>query len=279
MNQLHHDKHQSVRLPDWELRKAMPVQTSSKVSNNLAGHEYLASQMTPVTLVEDCSLLSAKPPPNFTQPRENLDVIQENAMPETCSLNFGQEPVLSAATNEMVDDDLAVCSPTALGFSLNEKIWNEIHTRDSVTVTRLTRTAGLGEFAVEEKKKVIKSRRAVSARQMEKASMMSFPGKGQGVIILFGPPGVGETLTAEAITERLERPLYSICFYHLKWFLTVNHFQISSVDLSARAEEMEVQLTRTFCIASDWKAVLLLDEADVYLQQRDGLQLERLMQY
>jgi SpoVK/Ycf46/Vps4 family AAA+-type ATPase len=36
-----------------------------------------------------------------------------------------------------------------------------------------------------------------------------------------------------------------------------------------------VQLNRTFRIASNWKAVLLLDEADVYLQRRDGLLLER----
>jgi SpoVK/Ycf46/Vps4 family AAA+-type ATPase len=42
-----------------------------------------------------------------------------------------------------------------------------------------------------------------------------------------------------------------------------------------RAEELEAQLTCIFPAASDWKAVLLLDEADVYLQQRDSLQLER----
>jgi hypothetical protein len=49
---------------------------------------------------------------------------------------------------------------------------------------------------------------------------------------------------------------------------------ISAGDLSAQAEELEVQLTHTFYVASNWKAVLLLDEADVYLQRQDGLQLE-----
>lgn len=52
-------------------------------------------------------------------------------------------------------------------------------------------------------------------------------------------------------------------------------FQISSGDLSAHAKELEVQLTSIFRVASDWKAVLLLDDADVYLQRRNGLQLER----
>ncbi|KAI1934749.1 hypothetical protein LOZ66_005604 [Ophidiomyces ophidiicola] len=85
-------------------------------------------------------------------------------------------------------------------------------------------------------------------------------GKGQGLsILLHGPPGVGKTLTAEAITELLERPLYSI----------------SSGNLSTSAGELEVQLTHIFHIASEWKAVLLLDEADVYLQHRDNVHLER----
>jgi hypothetical protein len=35
--------------------------------------------------------------------------------------------------------------------------------------------------------------------------------------------------------------------------------QISAGDLSAQAEQLEVQLTRTFRVASNWKAVLLLD--------------------
>ncbi|KAH1805595.1 hypothetical protein KXX35_000857 [Aspergillus fumigatus] len=73
------------------------------------------------------------------------------------------------------------------------------------------------------------------------------------------PPGVGKTLTAEAISERLQQPLYSI----------------SAGDLSAHTKELKVQLTRTFRVASNWKAVLLLDKADIYLQQQDGLHLER----
>lgn len=38
---------------------------------------------------------------------------------------------------------------------------------------------------------------------------------------------------------------------------------------------MEIQLGRIFDAAATWKAVLLLDEADVYLQRRDSLQLQR----
>jgi hypothetical protein len=46
-------------------------------------------------------------------------------------------------------------------------------------------------------------------------------------------------------------------------------------DLSTDAEKLEIQLTRAFQIASEWKAVLLLDEAAVHLQRGNVLHLER----
>ncbi|KAH1809724.1 hypothetical protein KXX27_007295 [Aspergillus fumigatus] len=102
---------------------------------------------------------------------------------------------------------------------------------------------------LEDKKKVIKSLTESRVRATTEGKFDDIiEGKGQGVIILLqyvsktshndqkltftgsGPPGVGKTLTAEAISERLQRPLYSI----------------SAGDLSAQAEQLEVQLTRTF---------------------------------
>ncbi|OKL55245.1 hypothetical protein UA08_09489 [Talaromyces atroroseus] len=161
----------------------------------------------------------------------------------------------------MKEEDLAMCSPTVLGFSLNEKIWGEFDV-DSITEISFSNAPFDMLTVPEEKKKVIKSLAESRVCTKHEGATVDdvIVGKGQGVIILLhGPPGVGKTLTAEAISERLQRPLYSI----------------SSGDLSIRAEELEAQLTRTFQVASDWKAVLLLDEADVYLQKRDGFQLER----
>ncbi|EEH33168.2 MYB DNA-binding domain-containing protein [Paracoccidioides lutzii Pb01] len=152
------------------------------------------------------------------------------------------------APNEMVDCDLAICSPTVLGFSLNEKIWEEFAVED-VDEIKFSSTPFDMLTIPEDMKKVIKSltESRVSATNGEGFDDV-IAGKGQGVnILLRGPPGVGKTLTAEAMAEQLERPLYSI----------------SSGDLSARAEEMEVQLTRTFRMASGWGAVLVLDEADL----------------
>ncbi|KAJ8227486.1 hypothetical protein LV160_009067, partial [Aspergillus fumigatus] len=161
---------------------------------------------------------------------------------------------------ELKEEELAICSPTVLGFSLNEKIWGEFAVEEVAEIQ--FSDAPFDMLAIpEDKKKVIKSLTESRVRATTEGKFDDIiEGKGQGVIILLhGPPGVGKTLTAEAISERLQRPLYSI----------------SAGDLSAHAEELEVQLTRTFRVASNWKAVLLLDEADVYLQRRDGLHLER----
>ncbi|TPX22405.1 hypothetical protein DIZ76_014277 [Coccidioides immitis] len=172
--------------------------------------------------------------------------------------------------SEMHNNDLALCSPTVLSFSLNEKLWGGHSYSMGYVDIRLT--ADLEEFAVENIKKIRFSnspfnmltipedKKTVIKSLIESCvyviNIVHFDdiikGKGQGVIILLhGLPGVGKMLTAEAIAEQLKQPLYSI----------------SSGDLSANAKKLEVQLTCIFCIASDWGAVLLLDEADVYLQQ------------
>lgn len=85
-------------------------------------------------------------------------------------------------------------------------------------------------------------------------------GKGKGLIgLLFGPPGSGKTLTAEAIAETAKMPLYSV----------------SSGALGHEATQIHERLSDILKLASHWKAVLLLDEADVFLAQRTITDIER----
>lgn len=78
-------------------------------------------------------------------------------------------------------------------------------------------------------------------------------GKGGGAIILCaGIPGTGKTLTAEVYAEVMERPLYSV--------------QCSQLGLNA--DELEKELLKVFSRAQRWGAILLLDEADVYVAAR-----------
>ncbi|KAI6089961.1 P-loop containing nucleoside triphosphate hydrolase protein [Hypoxylon rubiginosum] len=85
-------------------------------------------------------------------------------------------------------------------------------------------------------------------------------GKGKGFVgLLFGPPGSGKTLTAEAIAETAQMPLYSV----------------SSGALGHEASKIHDRLSKILKLAGHWKAVLLLDEADVFLAQRTTTDIER----
>ncbi|KAL5428553.1 hypothetical protein PMIN06_001075 [Paraphaeosphaeria minitans] len=79
-------------------------------------------------------------------------------------------------------------------------------------------------------------------------------GKGQGLIMLLsGPPGVGKTLTAESVAEHIRRPLY----------------KISAGELGISAKAVEAGLGLALKLCSEWKAVCLSDEADVFMAARD----------
>lgn len=84
--------------------------------------------------------------------------------------------------------------------------------------------------------------------------------KGRGLIlVLHGPPGVGKTLTAECVAEFSHRPLYIV----------------SSGDLGTDSTTLDERLGRILDLASTWKAVLLIDEADVFLERRSLHDMER----
>ncbi|KAK0747335.1 hypothetical protein B0T21DRAFT_446256 [Apiosordaria backusii] len=77
--------------------------------------------------------------------------------------------------------------------------------------------------------------------------------KGRGItILMFGPPGVGKTFTAEAVAERARVPLYLI----------------SAGVLSTTPSEVEAALDHALNLCRLWNAMLLLDEADVFLGAR-----------
>lgn len=85
-------------------------------------------------------------------------------------------------------------------------------------------------------------------------------GKGGGCIfLLHGPPGTGKTLTAEAISELLRKPLYSV---------TVG-------ELGTTINELEDKLRNILEVACYWDAVILLDEADIFLEQRSDNDIHR----
>jgi len=78
-------------------------------------------------------------------------------------------------------------------------------------------------------------------------------GKGGGTTVLCaGPPGVGKTLTAEVYAEVTGRPLY----------------RVHSGQLGLSVSAMETALKEALTRAQRWGAVMLIDEADVYIKKR-----------
>jgi len=85
-------------------------------------------------------------------------------------------------------------------------------------------------------------------------------GKGKGLVfVLHGCPGVGKTFTAESVADHIQRPLYVL----------------NSGELGIQPTEVEDNLSKVLMLAVAWNAILLIDEADVFLEQRSLHDLQR----
>ncbi len=76
--------------------------------------------------------------------------------------------------------------------------------------------------------------------------------EGGTILLLEGLPGTGKTLTAEVYSEVMERPLY----------------KVQSSQLGISPEQVESKLKEALQRAERWGAILLIDEADVYIHER-----------
>ncbi|PQK13270.1 hypothetical protein BB8028_0004g02010 [Beauveria bassiana] len=85
-------------------------------------------------------------------------------------------------------------------------------------------------------------------------------GKGQGLVILLsGPTGTGKTLMAEAVADRVRRPLVPL----------------PAENLGTQAGELGPHLRCYLTMAAEWNGIVLLDEADVFMAQRDPVSVYR----
>ena len=161
--------------------------------------------------------------------------------------------------HNLTDDQLLLCSPVALGFSFGDKRWG------GFAVSRLKKFKWNDE-AFDSLELDTKPKTLIHAlvKQHSSSSQSDYDdvikGKGRGTIgLLNGKPGVGKTLTAEAVAEITQRPLYAI----------------SAGELGIQPADVDEKLTLVLELAHRWNAVLLLDEADVFMQQRDTKDVQR----
>ncbi|KAL2131457.1 hypothetical protein VTI74DRAFT_5087 [Chaetomium olivicolor] len=78
-------------------------------------------------------------------------------------------------------------------------------------------------------------------------------------MLLSGLPGTGKTLMAEAVADRTRRPL----------------FYLQAEDLGVSAAVLGANIKKVFQMATEWDAVILLDEADVFMAERHPQDIAR----
>ncbi|KAL2622198.1 hypothetical protein R1flu_002403 [Riccia fluitans] len=184
-----------------------------------------------------------------------------NAQPLTGVLQGNQ-----VTTCDISNDTNLVYAPAIVyGFSFSQKQWGMFAVSGFSEITFNSSAFGNLVMHADEKTlmyDLISQHLSTYDSEQLKSSVDSEPrgvridpitNKGEGCIFLcYGPPGTGKTLTAESIAEKLERPL---------WSLSVS-------ELGTTASTLEATLVKVLDIAASWRAVLLLDEADVYLESR-----------
>ncbi|KAJ7471855.1 P-loop containing nucleoside triphosphate hydrolase protein [Mycena latifolia] len=148
------------------------------------------------------------------------------------------------------------------GFNLTKKTWSTFRVTEIEPIS-FDENAWDHLVLDPETKVLIKSLVQVTRNSNRAASKIItdvITGKGGGLIcVLHGPPGTGKTLTAEAVAEHLKRPLYIV----------------GTAELSTKPQELEAKLKSILSLATAWDAVLLIDEADVLLEQRSLHEIER----
>ncbi|EDN04841.1 predicted protein [Histoplasma mississippiense (nom. inval.)] len=150
---------------------------------------------------------------------------------------------------DMDDDDYLICCPTVPGFSFTNNAFYEFAVDDIDEIKWSSTLFGNLTIPDEQRSTLM----ALAKTRMGVTPTLPFDdfvaGKGRGLI----------TLTAEAMAENFERPLYPI----------------PAAQLATQPDRLEDNLTRIFQIAKRFDALLLLDEADVFLERRTSINMSK----
>ncbi|KAJ5664204.1 P-loop containing nucleoside triphosphate hydrolase protein [Penicillium longicatenatum] len=156
---------------------------------------------------------------------------------------------------------LMIATPLLRGYALKEKMWLEffIDGLRDITWNSNAFDSLVLPHAQQDLKKLILGFVRAQSNHCDKFDDI-IQGKGRGVIMLLsGPPGVGKTLTAESVAEVMKVPLYTL----------------SAGDLGTTASKVERSLRDILKMVPRWNAIILLDEADVFMEARDTIDLQR----
>lgn len=213
------------------------------------------------------------------KPRYMIDMrtYHELHQKESSSIpEVGEAIPMTAGGGSVPDDSFLLLLPsTILGFGLHDKKWSksakygECSSLTKSLVTLIVdkikdiewNSRAFGKLVLgHQKKEIIKALVTVHVASGKKPTTDIIEGKGNGLIMLLhGSPGTGKTLTAESIAEFTEKPLY----------------RVTCGDIGTDPETVEKYLESVLYIGTVWGCVVLLDEADVFLEERSQCDLQR----
>lgn len=149
-----------------------------------------------------------------------------------------------------------ILPPRLLGYATAQRIWGQISLEKASAAPGPDKMLFEKELQLDDRYKnmILSLVQAHMSKDREPAVRDIVENKGKGlVLLLHGPPGVGKTLTAETVARATGRPL----------------FVVSVAEIGLDASRAERKLEKVFALATKWQAVLLVDEADVFLETRN----------
>ncbi|KAL3707840.1 hypothetical protein TMatcc_005822 [Talaromyces marneffei ATCC 18224] len=181
------------------------------------------------------------------------DKTPDNTLPVFPRYPSPPKKLLSKAKMARIDppgDDFKVLMPPKIkGYNFCRKQWHDLKVdqiSDVVWQGDVFRT-----LEIDYEAKDLLQALVMTHVEMENSADCT-AGKGSGLtILLHGGPGTGKTHTAESVAEIAKKPLY----------------RVACGDLGTREDVVEQYLESALHLARLWGCVVLLDEADVFLEQ------------
>ena len=180
---------------------------------------------------------------------------------------FDQMPAYLSVEQEPSATSFLLLPPDIHGFYLNEKKWIQLFVEcvhpvswntkayERLVLPDQTKDLVRALVTVRTNQKGVKQGLGVAGKRTDITG-----NKGNGLIMLLhGGPGTGKTLTGESVAEIAKMPLY----------------RVTCGDIGTNAEAVERYLNTVLHLGKIWNCVLLLDEADVFLEERSMSDLKR----
>ncbi|KAF5022484.1 hypothetical protein F66182_5456 [Fusarium sp. NRRL 66182] len=157
--------------------------------------------------------------------------------------------------------ELAFMSELIGGYALKNKLWVYFYVEDLEPIIWNDQAYSHLVFDEQQKDLILSFVQSHSLTNGTSRAMTDvIAGKGQGLVMLLsGPPGTGKTLMAEAVADRAHRPL----------------LYLQAEDLGINAASLGAKIKRVFEMATEWNAIILLDEADVFMAERNPNDIHR----